>query len=82
MVRLAPSASFTASSRRREALRDSSRLPALTQALTSSSTVEPSTTVLISSTWDLADGSSREYDAADICRGSSGFVRVPRLVSG
>ena len=80
--RLAPSASLTASSRRLAALLDSSRLPALTQALSNSRPVEPSTTTLISRTCALAAASSREYGVAVNRRGSSSSLRVPLLVSG
>ena len=67
----------------RAALRDSSRLPALTQALTSSSPVDPSTTVLISRTWERADGvEPRVGGAPTSVAARRASVRVPRLVSG
>ena len=58
--RLAPRAILTASSRRRAALLESRRVPALTQALKRSSPVAPDTTTLIRITCLRDDGSSRE----------------------
>jgi hypothetical protein len=81
-VRFAPSASLTASSRRRAALRESSRLPALTQALNSNKPVEPSTTMLMSSTCARAAASSREYAATLNRRGSDSSLLDPLFVSG
>ena len=78
---VAPSATFTATSRRRAIARERSRMPALRQALNNTSVVVPRRTALSIAIWCRRPGSRREYRSPVMRRGSSGTETVPRFVS-